>query len=237
MAAIVDRITGRAHHARARVVAAAIAMLALAVAAPVAGATGVTGATVPSAKARTPVSALPPGVTPGATAATSPNGAQPGTIPPGSTSPSSSTSPSGSTPPSGSTAPSGAAAPAPTTPAGTAPTGPAGSAGATSPSGTTLSSPVSPTTSTPAPSPSGGSTALLVGRSKHGGNSRGLSALAIALAAAGALLALVCLIWALARWLALEPRWIGAMGHSMREAGFHASATWAEFSDWAKLGR
>jgi len=57
------------------------------------------------------------------------------------------------------------------------------------------------------------------------------------LAVLGALLVLACLIWATARWLALEPRWTTTTMFSLREATYRASATWAEFSDWAKLGR
>jgi len=63
-----------------------------------------------------------------------------------------------------------------------------------------------------------------------------LSTLALALAVLGALLVLGCLIWVLSRWLALEPRWTVSLMHSLREAGYRASATWAEFSDWARLG-
>jgi hypothetical protein len=64
---------------------------------------------------------------------------------------------------------------------------------------------------------------------------------AIALAAAGALVVLACLVWALARVIArviaLEPRWTLSARHAIAEAGFRASATWAEFSDWVRLGR
>jgi len=67
--------------------------------------------------------------------------------------------------------------------------------------------------------------------------SEGLSGLAIVLAAIGVLLLLACLVWALARWRALEPRWTTATIYSLREASNHASATWAEFSDWARIGR
>jgi hypothetical protein len=63
-----------------------------------------------------------------------------------------------------------------------------------------------------------------------------LSTGAIALAVLGALLVLGCLVWVLARWLALEPRWTVSLMHSLREASYRASATWAEFSDWARLG-
>jgi hypothetical protein len=60
---------------------------------------------------------------------------------------------------------------------------------------------------------------------------------AIALAALAALLALACAAWAVARWQAYEPRWTVSMRHAMAEAGFRASATWAEFTDWVRLGR
>jgi len=57
------------------------------------------------------------------------------------------------------------------------------------------------------------------------------------LAILGALLLLACLAWGIGRWLALEPRWTVALTHSLREASYRGSATWAEFSDWARLGR
>jgi hypothetical protein len=60
---------------------------------------------------------------------------------------------------------------------------------------------------------------------------------ALALAILGALLALGCIAWALVRWLALEPRWTVSLTHSLREASHRGSATWAEFSDWVRLGR
>lgn len=53
----------------------------------------------------------------------------------------------------------------------------------------------------------------------------------------GAVLLLACLAWGIGRWLALEPRWAIAFTHSLREASYRGSATWAEFSDWARLGR
>jgi hypothetical protein len=71
---------------------------------------------------------------------------------------------------------------------------------------------------------------------RGGQKSTRLSTGALALAVLGALLALGCLMWVLARWLALEPRWTVSLTHSMREASYRASATWAEFSDWARLG-
>jgi hypothetical protein len=68
-------------------------------------------------------------------------------------------------------------------------------------------------------------------------SAKGLSAGALALAILGALLVLGCIVWALGRWLALEPRWTISLTHSLREASYRASETWAEFSDWARIGR
>jgi hypothetical protein len=64
-----------------------------------------------------------------------------------------------------------------------------------------------------------------------------LSAPAILAAVLAALLALGCAIWGIARLQAFEPHWTLSLRHTFAEAGFRASATWAEFSDWARLGR
>jgi hypothetical protein len=63
------------------------------------------------------------------------------------------------------------------------------------------------------------------------------STAAIALAALAALVVLAAAVWAFARRRALEPRWSASMRHTMAEASFRASATWAEFTDWVRLGR
>ncbi len=65
----------------------------------------------------------------------------------------------------------------------------------------------------------------------------GLSTQSIVIAAVAALVALACAAWAIARLLSFEPRWTLSLHHAISEAGFRASATWAEFSDWARLGR
>jgi hypothetical protein len=72
---------------------------------------------------------------------------------------------------------------------------------------------------------------------QHLTHAHGLSTLDIAIAAVAAIVALSCIVWALARMLTFEPRWTLSLRHAMAEAGFRASATWAEFSDWARLGR
>ncbi|MGO9490124.1 MAG: hypothetical protein ACLQBB_14005 [Solirubrobacteraceae bacterium] len=66
--------------------------------------------------------------------------------------------------------------------------------------------------------------------------SGGLSALAILAAVVGGLILLACLVWAIFRMRAYEPSWLLALRHSLAEAGFRASATWAEFTDWVRLG-
>ncbi len=71
-------------------------------------------------------------------------------------------------------------------------------------------------------------------RSKPSGK---LSTAAIVVAAIAALLALGCGAWGLARRRAFEPHWLLSLRHAMAEAGFRTSATWAEFADWARLGR
>jgi cobalamin biosynthesis Mg chelatase CobN len=64
-----------------------------------------------------------------------------------------------------------------------------------------------------------------------------LSTAAIVVAIVAALLALGCAAWGLARRRAFEPHWLLSLRHAMAEAGFRTSATWAEFADWARLGR
>ncbi len=64
-----------------------------------------------------------------------------------------------------------------------------------------------------------------------------LSTGALVAAALAALLIVVCLVWAVARWWAYEPRWMVSLRHSLAEAGWRLSGTWEEFSDWARLGR
>jgi hypothetical protein len=76
-----------------------------------------------------------------------------------------------------------------------------------------------------------------VGVRAHSSGSRHVSTEAIVLAAIAALLLLACAAWAFARSRAYEPHWLVSMRHAMAEAGFRTSATWAEFTDWARLGR
>jgi hypothetical protein len=64
----------------------------------------------------------------------------------------------------------------------------------------------------------------------------GTSTVAIVIGALGALLVLACAAWALARRRAYEPHWWLSLQHSLGEAGYRTSSTWAEFSDWARRG-
>jgi hypothetical protein len=140
--------------------------------------------------------------------------------------PASATTP-GATPSSATTsttAPTGAAQPGTVAPPTTTP------AGAATPTASTATS--APPTAT---TPTTGSTTVIVAH-KQKPSAKSLSAGALALAILGALLVLGCIVWALGRWLALEPRWAISLTHSLREASYRASETWAEFSDWARLG-
>jgi hypothetical protein len=59
----------------------------------------------------------------------------------------------------------------------------------------------------------------------------------IAVIAVGAVLLAAVALWAFARWWAWEPPWLVRWHHSTGEAGWRASAAWAEFTDWLRLGR
>jgi hypothetical protein len=74
-------------------------------------------------------------------------------------------------------------------------------------------------------------------RARNSSGSGHVSTEAVVLAAIAALLLLACAAWAFARSRAYEPHWLVSMRHAMAEAGFRTSATWAEFTDWARLGR
>jgi hypothetical protein len=64
-----------------------------------------------------------------------------------------------------------------------------------------------------------------------------LSTGALVAAALAALLLVLCLVWAAARWWAYEPRWSVSLRHCIAEASWRLSGTWEEFSDWVRLGR
>jgi cobalamin biosynthesis Mg chelatase CobN len=138
------------------------------------------------------------------------------------------TTPTTSTPAAGTPA---STTPAATTPAGATPTSGA-QPGTVAPSTTTPAT-ASPTTAAPT---TGSSTVVGVAVHKTPQKSTRLSTGALALVIFGALLLLGCLVWGVTRWLALEPRWAVSLMYSLREASYRASATWAEFADWVRLG-
>ena len=59
----------------------------------------------------------------------------------------------------------------------------------------------------------------------------------IALAVLAGLLALATMAVGVARWRAWEPAWAERFRHAAGEAGWRASSTWAEFTDFVRLGR
>jgi hypothetical protein len=111
---------------------------------------------------------------------------------------------------------------------------------ATAPTTTAATTPVNTTTSGTLTTTNAGtatpSGTVVVGVHKAKPKSTRLSTGALVLAVLGALLVLACIVWVLARWLALEPRWTVSLMYSLREASSRVSATWAEFSDWVRLG-
>ena len=84
------------------------------------------------------------------------------------------------------------------------------------------------TTPAPAPAPAPG-TATTSAAADDGAS--------VALVVVGALVLLLLVLWAIARWWAWEPRWLVRWRHATAEAGWRASAAWAEFTDWLRLGR
>jgi hypothetical protein len=59
----------------------------------------------------------------------------------------------------------------------------------------------------------------------------------IALAVLAGLLAIGTLVFGLVRWRAWEPAWADRFRHAAGEAGWRASSTWAEFTDFVRFGR
>ena len=59
----------------------------------------------------------------------------------------------------------------------------------------------------------------------------------VALAILAGILALGGLTVGLFRWRAWEPAWTGRFRHAAGEAGWRASSTWAEFTDFVRFGR
>lgn len=123
----------------------------------------------------------------------------------------------------------GAAATGATAPAGVSATGATGREG---------------TATTPAPSadaqaaPAAADDAIARAAARTGDDGGGAIPLPLALLAAVLVVALLAAAaWALVRRSGREPRWVARAGHATAEAGWRASASWAEFTDWVRLGR
>jgi cobalamin biosynthesis Mg chelatase CobN len=128
-------------------------------------------------------------------------------------------------------------------PAGTTDTGAGAGAGATTqapagtdpgattqPPATTTIAPNAPqTAATTAPAPAATQAAAQPGSSHKGAR--------LALLVLAALVLILLALWAAARWWAWEPHWLVRWRHATAEAGWRASAAWAEFTDWLRLGR
>jgi hypothetical protein len=50
-------------------------------------------------------------------------------------------------------------------------------------------------------------------------------------------MALSGLGFGVARWAGWEPAWADGLRHAAGEAGWRASSTWAEFTDFVRFGR
>jgi len=110
-----------------------------------------------------------------------------------------------------------------------------GTTTATQPPATTTIAPNATTTAaTPAPAPAPATTAAPAPATQSTASHRGAR---LALIVVGALLVMLLALWAFARWWAWEPHWLARWRHATAEAGWRASAAWAEFTDWLRLGR
>jgi cobalamin biosynthesis Mg chelatase CobN len=122
-----------------------------------------------------------------------------------------------------------------TTGTGTTAPGAASTATATQPPATTTIAPNATTTAaTPPPAPAPATTAAPAPATQSTSSHRGAR---LALIVVGALLVMLLALWAFARWWAWEPHWLARWRHATAEAGWRASAAWAEFTDWLRLGR
>jgi hypothetical protein len=91
-------------------------------------------------------------------------------------------------------------------------------------------------TADPAPAPGVVTDAITVAaQSTDSGGDAPVPILLLAILAG--LLALGGLLAGLVRWRAWEPEWAIRMRHATGEAGWRASSTWAEFTDFVRFGR
>ena len=80
----------------------------------------------------------------------------------------------------------------------------------------------------------GGGTGASHPVAKHSSSKLSGTGILLIVLAGAALLA--ALLWAAFSFAVLEPHWLLSLRHSLAEAGYRASAVWAEFADWVRLG-
>jgi cobalamin biosynthesis Mg chelatase CobN len=118
---------------------------------------------------------------------------------------------------------------------GTTGTGATGTGATTQPPATTTIAPnATPTAAATAPAPAPAPAAATQTAPQSTSSHKGAR---LALIVLGALLVMLLALWAFARWWAWEPHWLVRWRHATAEAGWRASAAWAEFTDWLRLGR
>jgi hypothetical protein len=129
-------------------------------------------------------------------------------------------------------------APAAATPPVTTPTTPAGAAAptTTAPAAPGATPPTVPAPGAAAPTP-GADGAVTTPSRQPPGVPRDRTPLAVGAIALGAVALLVLALWGLAQARGWDPPWLARVRHAWAEAGYRASATWAEFADWLRLGR
>ena len=103
------------------------------------------------------------------------------------------------------------------------------------PATTTVAPNATTTAATPAPAPAPAPAAAATPPAAQSTASHKGARLALIVVAA--LLVMLLALWAFARWWAWEPHWLARWRHATAEAGWRASAAWAEFTDWLRLGR
>jgi hypothetical protein len=137
----------------------------------------------------------------------------------------------------GSTTPpaAGGSAPGAAPPTAAAPGAPAPQGGA--PSAATTTTPAPAPDFAAAPAASDGSVATAASRNARATAADDAPLPLVLLAVLTGLAGLAGLIWALGRFFAFDPSWLAAGRHATSEAGWRASASWAEFTDWVRLGR
>jgi hypothetical protein len=123
----------------------------------------------------------------------------------------------------------------------TQPAAPPAQPGATPPASPAPDTPV-PGGQTPQPTPSpapaqGVADQAIPAAAAARASDAGAPAALVLLAILGAILLTGLTAWGAARFWAWEPAWLQRTRHATAEAGWRAGASWAEFTDWVRMGR